>query len=99
LNPRDEAYFKEPAAAFKKALKIPVILVGGIRSRGVAEEMLEKGYADLISMSRPLIREPDLPEKFRAGKDKADCISCNGCMNFRKLDKVKCVQLEKAKAE
>ncbi|MBF0553009.1 MAG: NADH:flavin oxidoreductase [Nitrospirae bacterium] len=99
LHPEDEAYFKEPAALFKMSLNIPVILVGGIRTRGIAEEMLVKGYADLISMSRPLIREPDLPNKFRAGKDKADCQSCNACMNFRKLDTVKCVQLQKLKEQ
>jgi len=40
-----------------------------------------------------LIREPDLPNKFKEGKEKADCISCNGCMDFEKLDVVKCIQL------
>ncbi|MBF0405299.1 MAG: NADH:flavin oxidoreductase [Nitrospirae bacterium] len=99
LHPEDEAYFKGPASLFKMSLSIPVILVGGIRSRAVAEEMLDKGYADLISMSRPLIREPDLPEKFRAGKDRSDCESCNACMNFRRLDTVKCVPLHKLKEQ
>ncbi|MBF0457271.1 MAG: NADH:flavin oxidoreductase [Nitrospirae bacterium] len=99
LHPTDEAYFKESAALFKMSLNIPVILVGGIRTRSIAEEMLVKGYADLVSMSRPLIREPDLPNKFRAGKDKADCESCNGCMNFRRLDTVKCVVLHKLKEQ
>ncbi|MBF0320628.1 MAG: NADH:flavin oxidoreductase [Nitrospirae bacterium] len=97
LHVEDEAYFKEPAGMFKMSLKIPVILVGGIRSRSVAEDMLDKGYADLISMARPLIREPDLPKKFMSGKDKSDCESCNACMFFRRLDKVKCVQLQKLK--
>ncbi|KJU87607.1 hypothetical protein MBAV_000202 [Candidatus Magnetobacterium bavaricum] len=50
--------------------------------------------ADLISLSRPLIREPDLPDKLRDGKEKADCISCNGCMRFKKLDMVRCIQIE-----
>ncbi|MCG6553428.1 MAG: NADH:flavin oxidoreductase [Candidatus Magnetominusculus sp. LBB02] len=97
LHPQDEAYFKNASALFKMSLNIPVIVVGGIRSRAVAEEMLQQGYADLISMSRPLIREPDLPNKFKAGKDKADCESCNACMNFRRLDTVKCVVLQKLK--
>ncbi|MBF0516094.1 MAG: NADH:flavin oxidoreductase [Nitrospirae bacterium] len=97
LHKEDEAYFKDTAALFKMSLSIPVILVGGIRSRIVAEEMLERGYADLISLSRPLIREPDLPRKFMAGKDRAECESCNACMNFRRLDTVKCVPLQKLK--
>ncbi|MBF0591249.1 MAG: NADH:flavin oxidoreductase [Nitrospirae bacterium] len=94
LKAEDEAYFKETAAMFKKELDIPVILVGGMRSKAVCEGLLAGGYADLISLSRPLIREPDLPDKFRDGKEKADCISCNGCMRFKKLDMVRCIQIK-----
>ncbi|MBF0345769.1 MAG: NADH:flavin oxidoreductase [Nitrospirae bacterium] len=94
LKPEDEAYFKETAVMFKKELTIPVILVGGIRSKAVAEGLLTGGCADLVSLSRALIREPDLPDKFRDGKEKADCISCNGCMRFKKLDMVRCVQIQ-----
>lgn len=90
-----EAYFRQYSREFKKTLKIPVMLVGGIRSRTTAEEILEKEEADLISLSRPLIREPDLPKKWQKGKDTADCIYCNGCMRFMKLEYVRCTQLEK----
>ena len=93
LNPDDEAYFRNGGRAFKSKLHIPVILVGGMRSTSIMEEVLQRGEADLISLSRPLIREPDLPNKFREGKEKADCISCNGCMDFGKLDIVECIQL------
>jgi 2,4-dienoyl-CoA reductase-like NADH-dependent reductase (Old Yellow Enzyme family) len=89
-----EAYFRDSGRLFKKALHISVMLVGGMRSLPVMEEVLEKGEADLISLARPLIREPDLPNKFREGKEKADCISCNGCMRFLKLNRVKCVCIE-----
>lgn len=85
-----EAYFKEYSIRLKSVLSIPVILVGGIKSRSVAEKMIVEGYADAISMSRALIREPDLTKKFLSGKEKADCISCNGCIRFLKLDYVKC---------
>ncbi|MDI6801370.1 MAG: NADH:flavin oxidoreductase [Thermodesulfovibrionales bacterium] len=94
LKKEQEAYFRKASRLFKKELNIPVILVGGIRSKNVAEDVLQRGDADLISMSRPLIREPDLPNKFMQGKEKADCISCNGCLRFKKLDVVKCVQLK-----
>lgn len=90
-----EAYFREAARSFKKELHIPVIVVGGIRSKAVAENILKEEDADLISLSRPLIREPDLPNKFKEGKEKADCISCNGCMRFMKLDTVRCTQIGK----
>lgn len=90
-----EAYFREFSREFKKNLKVPIMLVGGIRSKTTAEEILEKNEADLISLSRPLIREPDLPKKWMKGKDAVDCIYCNGCMRFMKLEYVRCTQLEK----
>ena len=93
LRPEHEAYFRSAAKEFKGALGIPVILVGGIRSKAMAEDVLQKRDADLVALSRPLIREPDLPNKFKEGKETADCISCNGCMNFFKLDVVKCTQI------
>lgn len=95
LSEEKEAYFRKAGKLFKKGLGIPVMLVGGMRSVSVMEDVLRKGEADLISMSRPLIREPDLPNKLREGKEKADCISCNGCMKFQKLDMVKCIQINR----
>jgi 2,4-dienoyl-CoA reductase-like NADH-dependent reductase (Old Yellow Enzyme family) len=88
-----EAYFREAAGLFARELFIPVIMVGGIRTRSIAEDILQKEDAELISLSRPLIREPDLPLKFIQGKERADCISCNNCMRFQKLDMIKCTQL------
>ena len=42
--------------------------------------LLEEGEADLFSLARPLIREPDLINRWRAQEDyRATCISCNGC--------------------
>ena len=93
INPEQEAYFRSAAGLFKRHLLAPVILVGGMRSRPVMEDVLVKGDADLISLSRPLVREPDLPNKMAQGKEKADCISCNGCMRFNKLDVVRCTQI------
>ncbi len=94
LKPEQEAYFRGYASLFKAELNIPVILVGGIRSKSIAEDILKANDADLIALSRPLIREPDLPNKFKQGKERADCISCNGCMRFMKLDVVRCTQLK-----
>jgi 2,4-dienoyl-CoA reductase-like NADH-dependent reductase (Old Yellow Enzyme family) len=94
LIPEQEAYFRYAAGLFKRHLNLPVMLVGGMRSRPVMEDVLLKGDADLISISRPLIREPDLPNKMAEGKEKADCISCNGCMRFNKLDVVRCTQIK-----
>jgi 2,4-dienoyl-CoA reductase-like NADH-dependent reductase (Old Yellow Enzyme family) len=75
-----EAYFKEAAAAFKKALDIPLILVGGMRSLNVARQTITGGTADYISMSRPFIREPGLIKRWQSGDTApARCKSDNLC--------------------
>ncbi|QTA81733.1 NADH:flavin oxidoreductase [Desulfonema limicola] len=75
-----EAYFREEAKEFKKEIDIPLILVGGMRSFEVAEQMINNGTADYISMSRPLIREPDLIKRWKEGDlRKAECKSDNLC--------------------
>ncbi|MCF8081872.1 MAG: NADH:flavin oxidoreductase [Deltaproteobacteria bacterium] len=75
-----EAYFKEAAREFKKHVHIPLILVGGNRSHEVAERLIDEGYADYISMSRPFIREPGLINRWAAGDLRpATCLSDNQC--------------------
>ncbi len=75
-----EAYYKEAAAAFKKKVKIPLIIVGGFLSFHIAQEIVASGVADFVALSRPLIREPDLVKRWAAGETgKALCISCNKC--------------------
>ncbi len=79
LQPEDEAYFLEAGRRAREATELPIILVGGMRSKEVMEKILEEGSADFISMSRPLIREPDLPRRLREGQERSTCISCNLC--------------------
>ncbi len=75
-----EAYFRDSARAIKAAGHTKVILVGGIRSLDLAEEIFQKGYCDLISMSRPFIREPNLVLRWKSGDTRrAACLSDNLC--------------------
>jgi 2,4-dienoyl-CoA reductase-like NADH-dependent reductase (Old Yellow Enzyme family) len=77
----DEAYFREDAAVFKEKLRIPVMLVGGLRSFETIEDVLEKKQADYLSLCRPLIREPNLIERWNEGDLRPpDCINCSRCM-------------------
>jgi 2,4-dienoyl-CoA reductase-like NADH-dependent reductase (Old Yellow Enzyme family) len=96
-----EAYFREDARTFKKELSIPLILVGGIRSFAVAEELVAGEEADYIAMSRPFIREPELISRWQAGDcRKAECTSDNLCFapGFKGRG-IYCVTLEKEKAQ
>ena len=75
-----EAYFKDAAQAFKRSLDVPLILVGGIRSPDVAERLQDAGVADYFSLSRPLIREPALINRWQSGdRTPARCLSDNLC--------------------
>ena len=76
----EEAYYREPAKRYKERIKVPLILVGGIRSYTVAERLIQDGVADFISLSRPLIREPHLVARWKSGdREKSPCQSCNMC--------------------
>jgi 2,4-dienoyl-CoA reductase-like NADH-dependent reductase (Old Yellow Enzyme family) len=91
---RDQAYFRPAAKKLKARIKTPVILVGGIRSYLLAERLLDEGYADYLSMSRPFIREPWLIARWQSGDlRKATCISCNGCLGAARSGRgIYCVQ-------
>lgn len=79
-NAEDEAYFGLFAMRLAEAVNVPVILVGGLRSRQVMETLLHNSKIELLSLSRPLIRQPDFPKLLESGKaERAECISCNAC--------------------
>jgi 2,4-dienoyl-CoA reductase-like NADH-dependent reductase (Old Yellow Enzyme family) len=79
-SPDKEAYNADLAGKIKDTVKVPVIVVGGLRSYAVMQTLLDNNRADFFALSRPLIREPDLPNKWRKHKGYvATCTSCNGC--------------------
>jgi len=95
INTREkEAYHRTYAKEIKKLIDKPIILVGGIKSLDVIEELLTRGITDFVSLSRPLIREPDLPNKWLkgTGENTCKCISCNGCVGAAMAGPVHCTQ-------
>jgi 2,4-dienoyl-CoA reductase-like NADH-dependent reductase (Old Yellow Enzyme family) len=69
------------AREIKKAISLPVIAVGGVRSRSDIHKVVDDGSVDLVSLSKPLIMEPGLIGKFMSNKqEKAKCIDCCYCM-------------------
>jgi 2,4-dienoyl-CoA reductase-like NADH-dependent reductase (Old Yellow Enzyme family) len=99
-NPEDEAYFLPQAEAIRRAVpEVPLMLVGGLRSLQVMERILAAGAADYFSMSRPLIREPDLPSRWQGGdRRRASCVSCLGCFGpAQKGEGIRCMQTERSK--
>ena len=66
------------------------MIVGGLRSVELMEEILRNKEADLISLSRPLIRNPGIIKDWeKGGRHRAECISCNKCLEgLRKGEKL-----------
>ena len=54
-------------------------LVNGFRTKAAMQAIIDRGIADLISMSRPFINEPDLVKRLQAGQEEASCIRCDAC--------------------
>ncbi len=76
----NEGYFVPSAAKIAEEVSCPVIVVGGFRSMDTMEAMLNQTKVEMISLSRPLLREPDLPNKMKtAPTTVSKCISCNRC--------------------
>ena len=60
-------------------VKIPLITTNRINTPEVAEEILADGCADMVSMARPFLADPDFVNKAAAGRgDEINtCIGCN----------------------
>ncbi len=82
------------AAAIKKVVDVPVMAVGRINDPRVAENILQKGEADLTVMGRALIADPELPNKAFEGRfeDIVPCLACgNGCSGRKVGTDLTCV--------
>ncbi|HKE11176.1 MAG TPA: NADH:flavin oxidoreductase [Myxococcota bacterium] len=78
--PFEEAFFLPYARQFRAALRMPLILLGGINRIETVRHALDEGFA-FVAMGRALLRESDLVERWRRGEEReALCIHCNRCM-------------------
>jgi 2,4-dienoyl-CoA reductase-like NADH-dependent reductase (Old Yellow Enzyme family)/NADPH-dependent 2,4-dienoyl-CoA reductase/sulfur reductase-like enzyme len=71
------------AAGIKEVVSVPVIAVGRIHHPEMAEEILQRGKADLVAIGRSLLADPHLPQKVMEGRleEVRPCIACiQGCI-------------------
>ncbi|MFC3194216.1 FAD-dependent oxidoreductase [Marinicella sediminis] len=63
----------------KKEVKVPLVTTNRINHPQVAEDIIASGKADMVSMARPFLADPDLVKKSRSGdvRDINICIGCN----------------------
>jgi 2,4-dienoyl-CoA reductase-like NADH-dependent reductase (Old Yellow Enzyme family) len=92
-GPDKEVYYRDAARLYKERIKVPLILVGGIRSLETAEGLVRDGTADYVSMCRPLIREPGLVNRWKSGDRRpSGCLSDNLCYGpIRAGEGIRCV--------
>lgn len=81
LSKEQEAYFLPYAKAVRpKVGKLPLILVGGLRSPDLMEKIIKEGWVDFVSLARPFICEPDLVLKIQSGRQgPVACVRCDLC--------------------
>lgn len=55
----EPGYFADQSSAVRKAVTVPVIVTGGVKTPEDAERLLEEGAADLIGAGRAMMKDPD----------------------------------------
>jgi 2,4-dienoyl-CoA reductase-like NADH-dependent reductase (Old Yellow Enzyme family) len=94
----NENYFLGSVKRLKPLMKDrPVILMGGVRNPETIEKFLQEEVTDFISMCRPLIWEPDLPNRWESGDISLPlCTSCNQCLMTSRAGIIFCPLKKKA---
>lgn len=101
-KPEQEVCFRDDAQVVRDATEGPTCLVAGFRSLPVMEETLASGVTDMIGISRPLIREPDLIRRWKNGDTaKSECISCGDCFGTQEKGRhrIGCRQIKKENSD
>lgn len=82
-SPDKQSYYYDYLLPIDTAM--PIILVGGNRNIEMMEKLIHQGKVSFFALSRPLIAEPGLPNRWLqgVGNETTKCISCNACLVFR----------------
>jgi len=89
--PFKEMFFLEDAREVRRAVRVPLVLLGGILSLDNMETAMDEGF-DFVAMGRALIADPDLIHRLQRGEAiRSRCISCNKCVAEMDRNGVRCV--------
>jgi 2,4-dienoyl-CoA reductase-like NADH-dependent reductase (Old Yellow Enzyme family) len=90
--PFEEAFFLPTARRFLAALRLPLILLGGLNRRDTLEAAVAEGFA-AVALGRALIRDPDLVLRMQRGElDAGRCSHCNRCIVEMERGGTRCVE-------
>ena len=74
-----QAPFLKYASLLAEGITAPVISVCGYRTPDMVEKALTETKISAVSFGRPLVREPNLPNRWKNDRSAAKCVSCNRC--------------------
>lgn len=81
VRSENQAPFLKYASQLASQVAIPVISVCGYRTPDMVKKALSETKISAVSFGRPLVREPNLPNRWKKDRRPAMCISCNRCCN------------------
>lgn len=90
--PFEEMYFLKLARQMRDAVKIPLGLLGGLRSAENVATAMADGF-DFVVLGRPLLSQPDFVARMRTDSGaRSNCINCNRCVaEFSTPGGVRCI--------
>jgi len=90
--PYEETFFLEDARRVRAAVRVPLVLLGGIVSRAGVTRAMSEGF-ELAGMARALLHDATLPRRLERGEvERSGCIPCNRCIAEMDRGGVRCVR-------
>jgi 2,4-dienoyl-CoA reductase-like NADH-dependent reductase (Old Yellow Enzyme family) len=89
--PFTEGYFLKDALEFRKALRLPLVYVGGLISRYMIDKVLTNGF-ETVALARALIKDPDFINKLQKNElSRSECDICNYCIAVMYSRRADCI--------
>jgi 2,4-dienoyl-CoA reductase-like NADH-dependent reductase (Old Yellow Enzyme family) len=91
-HPYEEGFFLPEARRVRAAVRLPLLLLGGLRSRAGLAAAAAEGF-ELLGMGRALLHDPELPRRLERGEVAASgCVPCNECIAEMDRGGVRCTR-------
>jgi 2,4-dienoyl-CoA reductase-like NADH-dependent reductase (Old Yellow Enzyme family) len=89
--PFEELFFLPQAREVRAAVRMPLVLLGGVVSRANVDAAMAEGF-DFVAMGRALLADPDLVQRMQVETQaRSRCTHCNICVAEMDLGGVRCV--------
>jgi 2,4-dienoyl-CoA reductase-like NADH-dependent reductase (Old Yellow Enzyme family) len=90
--PYEEGFLLPDARRMRSAVRLPLVLLGGVKSLATVDRALADGF-ELVGMGRALLHDPALPRKMERGEAFASgCVPCNECIAEMDRGGVRCTR-------